>query len=125
MINRVGNVYLMLKKYMNSNKFFQHIFQRVQSIISEYAAVEQEQITLNTPIFACRRLPFSWSKLPRINNNIYENPLRLDELDEIEMTLAIEKEFNIEIPEKAIYEHIHTVSSLVEYIIKYAQNVAF
>lgn len=101
---------------MHSSEF-QQIFQTVKIIISEHAAIEQENVTLNTPIFASMRLPFSWSKLPRTNNNLKENPLGLDELDEIEMIQALEKKFRIEISEQVIYEYIITVEALVEYIV--------
>lgn len=114
---------------MDKSEFFQHVFQTVQIVISEHAAVEQEQVTLNTPIFASMRLPclsvwdagFS-GRLPRANNNPEENPLGLDELDEIGIISAIEEKVNIYIPEQALYDDIYTVKALVDYIIKTAKK---
>ncbi len=70
------------------------IFEKVQKIVSEQLGVESTEV-IPTASFA--------------------NDLGADSLDTVELVMALEEEFDIEIPDEAA-EEIATVQSAVNYI---------
>ncbi|PAX48312.1 acyl carrier protein [Brunnivagina elsteri] len=70
------------------------IFDKVKKIVADQLSVEDEKIT------------------PQSN---FANDLGADSLDTVEMVMALEEEFNIEIPDEAA-EKITTVQEAVDYI---------
>ncbi|NJL61119.1 MAG: acyl carrier protein [Methylacidiphilales bacterium] len=70
------------------------IFEKVKKIVADQLSVEDEKIT------------------PQSN---FANDLGADSLDTVEMVMALEEEFNIEIPDEAA-EKITTVQEAVDYI---------
>jgi acyl carrier protein len=83
---------------------FQDIFNKLQQVIAEELLAEKESITLETPILLAVEFlsPFDArisSGLSRINTDPNVNPLGIDEIDQVELVLAIEKEFGIEMLE--------------------------
>jgi acyl carrier protein len=72
----------------------QEIFERVKKIVAEQLEVDPEQIK------------------PESN---FANDLGADSLDVVELVMALEEEFDIEIPDEAA-EQIDTVGKTVEHI---------
>ena len=73
-----------------------YIFAKVKAIVVEQLSVEAEKVT------------------PESN---FSNDLGADSLDTVELVMALEEEFEIEIPDEAA-EKITTVQETVEYIEK-------
>ncbi len=69
-------------------------FQKVKKIVSEQLGVDEEQVT------------------PEAS---FANDLGADSLDTVELVMALEEEFDIEIPDEAA-ENIATVQAAVDYI---------
>jgi acyl carrier protein len=69
-------------------------FEKVKKIVSEQLGVEESQVT------------------PEAS---FANDLGADSLDTVELVMALEEEFDIEIPDEAA-ENIATVQSAVDYI---------
>lgn len=76
--------------YMNE----QEIFDKVQSIISEQLGVEKSQVTKDAN---------------------FANDLGADSLDTVELVMAIEEAFNIEIPDETA-EQISNLQQAVDFI---------
>lgn len=72
----------------------QDIFERVKKIVAEQLEVDPTQVT------------------PEAN---FANDLGADSLDTVELVMALEEEFEIEIPDEAA-EQIATVQAVVDYI---------
>ncbi|RAM51073.1 acyl carrier protein [Mastigocladus laminosus UU774] len=72
------------------------IFEKVKEIVVEQLGVEPEQVT------------------PQAN---FANDLGADSLDTVELVMALEEEFDIEIPDEAA-EKITTVQEALDYIDK-------
>lgn len=72
----------------------QEIFERVKKIVAEQLEVDPNDVT------------------PQAN---FANDLNADSLDTVELVMALEEEFDIEIPDEAA-EQIATVQSAVDYI---------
>ncbi|EDX74964.1 MAG: acyl carrier protein [Coleofasciculus sp. D1-CHI-01] len=72
----------------------QEIFDRVKKIVAEQLEVEPGDVT------------------PQAN---FANDLNADSLDVVELVMALEEEFDIEIPDEAA-EQIATVQAAVDYI---------
>ena len=70
------------------------VFEKLNMILSQQFDVDEENITLETNI---------------------ENDLGADSLDVIDIIMAIEDEFEIEVPDEEV-ENIRTVEQLVKYI---------
>ncbi|WP_315791565.1 acyl carrier protein [Fischerella sp. JS2] len=70
------------------------IFERVKKIVVEQLGVEPEKVT------------------PQAN---FANDLNADSLDTVELVMALEEEFDIEIPDEAA-EKITTVQEALDYI---------
>jgi acyl carrier protein len=70
------------------------IFQKVQKIVSEQLGVDVEKVVADAS---------------------FQNDLGADSLDTVELVMALEEEFDIEIPDEAA-EHIATVQSAVDFI---------
>lgn len=70
------------------------IFSKVKSIVAEQLSVEEDQVT------------------PEAN---FQNDLNADSLDVVEMVMALEEAFDVEIPDEAA-EEIKTVQDAVDYI---------
>jgi acyl carrier protein len=70
------------------------IFEKVKKIVADQLSVEPETVT------------------PQAN---FANDLGADSLDTVELVMALEEEFDIEIPDEAA-EKITTVQEAVEYI---------
>lgn len=85
------------KKSMN-----QEIFDKVQSIVVEQLEVEKDQVT------------------PEAS---FANDLGADSLDTVELVMALEEEFDIEIPDEAA-EQIDTVGKAVEHISSNVETTA-
>lgn len=69
------------------------IFEKVKSLVAEQLGVEADEITLETSF----------------------DDLNADSLDVVELIMALEEEFDIEIPDE-VAEKIKTVGDAVEYI---------
>ena len=78
--------------YKNMNE--QEIFDKVQSIISEQLGVEKSQVTKDAN---------------------FANDLGADSLDTVELVMAIEEAFNIEIPDETA-EQISNLQQAVDFI---------
>jgi acyl carrier protein len=72
----------------------EEIFQKVKKIVAEQLSVEPEQVT------------------PEAS---FANDLGADSLDTVELVMALEEEFDVEIPDEAA-EGISTVQAAVDYI---------
>ncbi|MGB3691938.1 MAG: acyl carrier protein [Spirulinaceae cyanobacterium] len=72
----------------------QEIFSQVQTIVTEQLEVEADKVT------------------PEAS---FANDLGADSLDTVELVMALEEEFDIEIPDEAA-EQIATVKNAVDYI---------
>lgn len=70
------------------------IFDRVKKVVVEQLEVEPEKVTPDAS---------------------FANDLQADSLDVVELVMALEEEFDIEIPDEAA-EQIDTVGKAVEYI---------
>ncbi len=70
------------------------IFERVKKIVVEQLEVEEDTVTSEAS---------------------FANDLGADSLDTVELVMALEEEFDIEIPDEAA-EQIDTVSKAVDYI---------
>lgn len=70
-----------------------NIFEKVKAIVSEQLGVDAEEITLETTF----------------------DDLNADSLDVVELIMALEEEFDIEIPDEDA-EKLKTVGDAVEYI---------
>ncbi|HAG83631.1 MAG TPA: acyl carrier protein [Cyanobacteria bacterium UBA12227] len=80
----------------------QEIFERVKKIVVEQLEVEPDDVT------------------PEAN---FANDLNADSLDTVELVMALEEEFDIEIPDEAA-EQIATVKAAVDYISSKAEAAA-
>ncbi|HEY9697206.1 MAG TPA: acyl carrier protein [Trichocoleus sp.] len=72
----------------------QEIFEKVKKIVADQLSVDPEQVTSEAS---------------------FANDLGADSLDTVELVMALEEEFDIEIPDEAA-ESIATVGSAVKYI---------
>jgi acyl carrier protein len=72
----------------------QEIFDRVKKIVIEQLEVEEDKVTLEAN---------------------FANDLGADSLDTVELVMALEEEFDIEIPDE-VAEQIDTVGKAVEHI---------
>jgi acyl carrier protein len=72
----------------------EEIFQKVKKIVAEQLSVDPEQVT------------------PEAS---FANDLGADSLDTVELVMALEEEFDVEIPDEAA-EGIATVQAAVDYI---------
>lgn len=70
------------------------VFEKIRTILSEQLDMEEEEITMNSAII---------------------DDLGADSLDIVDMVMAIEDEFEVEIPDEQI-EFIKTVGDVVNYI---------
>ncbi|MGB8698317.1 MAG: acyl carrier protein [Thermosynechococcaceae cyanobacterium] len=70
------------------------IFDQVKSIVAEQLSVEADQVTAEAN---------------------FQNDLNADSLDVVEMVMALEEAFEVEIPDEAA-EEIKTVQDAVDYI---------
>lgn len=70
------------------------ILKKVQKIVSEQLSVEESEVTSEAS---------------------FANDLGADSLDTVELVMALEEEFDIEIPDEAA-ENIATVQAAVDYI---------
>ena len=70
------------------------IFEKVRTIVSEQLSVDAEEVTLKSN---------------------FQNDLGADSLDTVELVMALEEAFDIEIPDEAA-EGITTVGDAVKYI---------
>ena len=80
----------------------QEIFERVKKIVVEQLEVEPDDVK------------------PEAN---FANDLNADSLDTVELVMALEEEFDIEIPDEAA-EQIATVKAAVDYISSKAEAAA-
>ncbi|MCG0278115.1 MAG: acyl carrier protein [Thermanaeromonas sp.] len=76
------------------------IFNKVKSIVAEQLGVDEEEISLDTSF----------------------EDLNADSLDIVELIMALEEEFDIEIPDEDA-EKLTTVGAAVEYIRQRAKSV--
>lgn len=76
------------------------VFEKFVEILADQLDVDKDTITLETKI---------------------AEDLNADSLDVVEMLMAIEDEFNIEIPDEEI-ENFKTVNDVVEYIQNHSEN---
>lgn len=79
----------------------QKIFNKVQAIVSEQLSVKLDRITLKSKI---------------------DKELGADSLDVLELVMALEEEFDIEIPDEAA-EKITTVQEIVDYIYQHIPKI--
>ncbi|CAL4321673.1 acyl carrier protein [Buchnera aphidicola] len=77
----------------------QNIKQKIKKIISKIIETKDKKITSKTHLI---------------------HDLKIDSLDIIEMIMAIEEKFNIEIPDEEI-ENFQTIQSIIEYIQKHTK----
>jgi acyl carrier protein len=70
------------------------VFERLQKIIEKQLNVDEEQITRDA---------------------LFVDDLGADSIDSVELVMAFESEFKIDIPEKEA-EHFHKVEDVVKYI---------
>lgn len=117
-----------IEKIASVQLSFQDIFVRIQKVFSEQQEVNPEEVTLETPVilgsYGCYRASgsSSWYSSSGYHSSSYifstpsqNNPLNIDELDSVELIMAVEEEFDIEIPDEAV-ENIKTIKELVNYI---------
>ena len=101
-----------------SNKVKQQIYEKVKAVVADRLEVDASEVTLNTKL--------AEEVKPNYNPNPGNSWLsscssgygysRAD-LDKIELIMAIEEEFDIDIPDEAA-ENIETVQQVVDYIYK-------
>ncbi|MBC5796766.1 acyl carrier protein [Sphaerospermopsis sp. LEGE 00249] len=84
----------------NNSNLNEKVFRKLKRIICEQLNVDENKIDLNT--------------------NFAED-LGADSLDAVELVMAIEEEFDIEIPDQ-VAERITTVKQAVDYIIEKATS---
>ena len=84
------------------NPEIQKIFDKVKSIVVDQLEVEEERVT------------------PEAS---FANDLGADSLDTVELVMALEEEFDIEIPDEAA-EQIDTVGKAVEHISSNVETTA-
>jgi acyl carrier protein len=72
----------------------QAIFEKVKKIVTDQLSVEEKEVSLESN---------------------FQNDLGADSLDTVELVMALEEEFDIEIPDEAA-EKIATVGDAVQYI---------
>ena len=70
------------------------IFEKVKSITAEQLGVDEDKITMES---------------------VFLTDLEADSLDIVELMMALEEEFNVEIPDEDV-EKLSTVSDVVSYI---------
>ncbi|MCP2730755.1 acyl carrier protein [Limnofasciculus baicalensis] len=78
------------------------IFEKVKAIVIEQLDVEPDDVK------------------PEAS---FANDLNADSLDVVELVMALEEEFDVEIPDEAA-EGISTVQAAVDYIVKYSEAAA-
>ena len=76
------------------------VFEKIKEILAEQLDADAEEMTMDTKI---------------------AEDLGADSLDVVEMLMAVEDEFNIEIPDEEI-ENFKTVNDVVEYIQNHSEN---
>ena len=93
----------------------QEIFEKVQAIVAVALAVEQKEVDWDFPLFEVRRQThfFLMSPLDVFNPHFISS--LNDGMDEVEICMELEEEFDIEIPDEAA-EQITTVQEAVDYI---------
>lgn len=79
---------------MSSQNIEHNIFKRLKKIVVDQLAVEEEQVTLEAN---------------------FANDLGADSLDTVELVMAIEEEFGIEIPDQDA-EKISTLNQAIQFI---------
>lgn len=79
-----------------SDKVKQQIYEKVKAVVAKQLEVDASEVTINAN---------------------FANNLGADSLDAVELIMAIEEEFDIEIPDEAA-ENIETVQQAVDYIYK-------
>lgn len=79
-----------------SDKVKQQIYEKVKAVVAEQLEIDASEVTINAN---------------------FANNLGADSLDAVELIMAIEEEFDIEIPDEAA-ENIETVQQAVDYIYK-------
>ena len=72
------------------------IFEKIQEVISEQTGIDKSQITMDST---------------------FTEDLNIDSLDMVELVMALEEEYGIEIDEESA-EKIKTIGDVVEYISK-------
>ncbi|PNJ91599.1 acyl carrier protein [Cylindrospermopsis raciborskii] len=87
---------------MSANEIFDKTFQRVKKIVVDQLSVDAETV------------------IPKAS---FANDLSADSLDTVELVMALEEEFGVEIPDEAA-EKITTVQEAVDYIINNAPESA-
>jgi acyl carrier protein len=80
----------------------QQILDKVQSIVSEQLGVERSQISPNAS---------------------FTHDLGADSLDNVELVMAMEEEFDLEIPDSAA-EQITTIQQAVDYILQHKKSLS-
>lgn len=80
----------------------QEILEKVKAIVAEQLGVEQEQVTSSTN---------------------FASDLGADSLDAVELVMALEEAFNIEIPDEDA-EKIVSVQQTIDYINQFANSTA-
>lgn len=85
---------------MKEVKNFMATFDKVRDIVVEQLGVDEDQVTLSATFI---------------------DDLGADSLDIVELIMAFEEEFNIEIPDEAA-EKIKTVQDVVDYIEKHKEE---
>lgn len=87
---------------MSANEIFDKTFQRVKKIVVDQLSAEAKTV------------------IPEAS---FANDLSADSLDTVELVMALEEEFGVEIPDEAA-EKITTVQEAVDYIINNAPESA-
>jgi acyl carrier protein len=80
----------------SNDKVKQQIYEKLKAVVAKQLEVDASEVTINAN---------------------FANDLGADSLDAVELTMAIEEEFDIEIPDEAA-ENIETVQQAVDYIYK-------
>jgi acyl carrier protein len=86
--------YFRVNDYTKDNALMSTVEQQVKAIVAEQLGVKQEQVT---------------------NDASFVDDLGADSLDTVELVMALEEEFEIEIPDEDA-EKITTVQQAIEYI---------
>lgn len=79
-----------------SDKVKQQIYEKLKAVVAKQLEVDASEVTINAN---------------------FANDLGADSLDAVELIMAIEEEFDIDIPDEAA-EKIETVQQAVDYIYK-------
>ena len=77
------------------------VFEKVRNIVSEQLGIDADQITLDSAFI---------------------EDLGADSLDVVELVLALETEFDMEIPEEEA-ENVSTIGDVCDYIKAHAENL--